>query len=345
MQIHTLKLKNFRNYTNSDFTFDGKSKLIRGENGSGKSNILEAIHLLSTTKSATANYDHEMITHNKEVAYVSAEVTTNGDAVLLEMSIKNAQRTTQKLVKINGVKKQQKDFAGTFTSVLFTPEDINILTGSPSLRRRYIDMLFFQLDPKYKQVHLNYAKTLKQRNRLLETIRDHGKGRDQLEFWNDKLSLFGNELQLKRGDFFAFITDKIDIFGHSLNSAPTSYEVIYKPNKITKNMLAEFEAREIAAKSTLLGPQRDDFGITQDGHDLAAYGSRGQQRTAILALKLCEIDYLFTKKQHRPVLLLDDIFSELDNAHRSAIDDIVGLQQTIITTAYDSTNEITLENI
>lgn len=336
MNIYNLKLKNFRNHVSTEWNFEGNSILLVGENGAGKTNILEAIHLMATTKSLRADYDLEMISHDENFARIEAEIKANGDSKTLEMLISKTPRsenTSSKKVKIDKVAKSLNNFAGTINTVLFTPHDVELVTNSPSIRRRHIDALFFQIDKGYKKATSDYKKAIRQRNKLLEQIREFGIGKDQLDYWTEKVIENGKVIQDKRFKFFDFANHNIEKFSNMLNTDKTDYVLKYLKNEINKERLEKYKHAEIAAAKTLIGPHRDDFLITINDFDVSKFGSRGQKRTVILALKLCEIDFIENQLSRRPILLLDDIFSELDDAHREAVLEIVNLQQTIITTA------------
>lgn len=348
MKILTLQLTDFRNHNNLKIEFNEKSMLIRGPNGIGKSNILEAIHLLSTTKSLRTKYDREVIGHEANLARVKARAKVNGDVLDLEMTIAKSDKyvnSSKKIVKANKVNKSLNYFSGLLNSVLFTPTDIEILTGSPTVRRKYIDSIFFQIDKDYKKDLNNYTKAIRQRNKVLENIRDTSYGQAQLPFWDEKILEYGKNIQAKRKNLFDFVNLKVGEYENKLNSKDTRYVVHYKQNKISPARLEKYKNAEIASATTLVGPHRDDFFIEFNGFDIATFGSRGQQRTTMLALKLCEIDFITKNTGKRPILLLDDIYSELDPAHKTAIDEIVSLQQTIITTALDAKREIEFDEI
>lgn len=336
MKINKISLKNFRNHKDLKLDMDGKSHLILGDNGVGKTNILEAIHLLATTKSLRATYDVEMIAHGNDFARIDAEIEPNGDKKLLEMIISRTQRsenTSTKKVKLDKVNKSLNNFAGNLNTVLFTPHDVELFNSTPSLRRRHIDALFFQIDKKYKKAISDYKKAIRQRNKLLEQIREFGIGRDQLDYWTEKVMENGEIIQEKRNEYLEFVNNMINDLSSMLNDVETDYEIKYIKNELTKERLENYASAEVAAARTLIGPHRDDFLVTINGHDISKFGSRGQKRTAILALKLCEIDFIENQLGRRPVLLLDDIFSELDDEHKEAVLKIVKLQQTLITTA------------
>jgi len=336
MKIHTLELVNFRNHKNVKIDFGGTSTIILGQNGTGKTNILEAISMLSTAKSLRADFDREVISHEENHTHISAGVEPNGDPVLLEISIaKNLQfeNASSKKVKLNKVAKSLNNFIGVFNTVLFTPHDVEIFTNSPSVRRKHLDYLFFQVDKEYKKATTEYTKALRQRNKLLERIRDFGMGKDQMDFWTEKIIKAGQIIQSKRDDFFAFASESVSRHGKKLDSPNTTLEIVYDKNEISEARIESYHSKEFSAARTLIGPHRDDFHINFNAHDMAKFGSRGQKRATVLALKLCEIDFIHESVGKRPVLLLDDIFSELDEKHQNSILNIVDMQQTIITSA------------
>lgn len=338
MNINKVTLKNYRNHKKLELDFGSNSILLLGPNGSGKTNVLEAIHLLATTKSLRAHYDREMISHKEKTAQIEAEIVANGDKKDLEMLITKSERSenmSTKRVKIDKVKKSLTNFAGTFNSVLFTPHDIEIFTQSPAIRRKYVDLLFFQIDREYKRTHSEYVRAVRQRNKVLEKIRDLGVGRDEIDYWTDKILAKGSLIQAKRRLFFTFLQEKIHAHSEKLNTEPVVYEIEYDANEINEERLEKYKDAEVAAARTLVGPHRDDFFVKYNGFDVGRFGSRGQKRGTMLAMKLCEIDFINKHLDRRPVLLLDDIFSELDEEHKEAVLNVVDMQQTIVTSAED----------
>jgi len=338
MNISKLKLKNYRNHKELDMEFGTDSVLILGPNGSGKTNVLEAIHLLATTKSLRAHYDREMISHDENSAVLETNIDINGDKKDLEMIITKSEKSenmSSKRVKIDKVKKSLNNFAGTFNSVLFTPHDIEIFTQSPSIRRKYMDLLFFQIDKEYKRAHSEYIRAVRQRNKVLEKIRDLGVGKDEIDYWTDKILAKGSLLQAKRRVFFTYLQEQIGAHAEKLNTEPVVYEIEYDANEINEERLEKYKDAEIASARTLVGPHRDDFAVKYNGFDVGRFGSRGQKRATMLAVKLCEIDFINKHLDRRPVLLLDDIFSELDEDHKESVLNVVDMQQTIVTSAED----------
>jgi DNA replication and repair protein RecF len=336
MQIKELKLKNFRNHTNKSIELDSKLTLLIGPNGAGKTNILESIFVLATGKSQRARYDKDLINYDKNFATISASITNQDDDYSLELQVIKSEGDTNfssKKAKVNKVVKSITGFAGIFNAVIFIPEDISIITGSPAERRRFLDLILSQSDKNYKRNLSAFIKAVRQRNKVLEMINEERRGYDQLPFWNEQIYTYGNAIHEKRVAFINFANENISKLIHELDSPKATAEIKYKQNKVTTERIESYRDKEIAAKSTLLGPHRDDFEIDFNGHNVAEFGSRGQQRTILISLKLLEIGFIEKTKGERPVLLLDDIFSELDEKHRQAILTLIDKQQTVISSA------------
>jgi DNA replication and repair protein RecF len=336
MQIKELKLTNYRNHTSLKLDLNNNLVFIVGPNGVGKTNILESIYLTSTGKSPRSKYDSDLINYDKTFATVSSKTTTQDDQFELELQVINEglDHRSRKKVKVNKVPKTINYFCGLFNSVLFMPEDIQLITGSPSERRRYMDSVLTQVDASYKKTLNTFGKAVKQRNKILEKINKEGRGWDEIDYWTVQVLRSGNILHQKRTEMFEAIQPFIDENSEKLNGKAVKTEIKYKQNEISQEKFEKYRQKEIAAKTTLIGPHRDDFEIFFDGHSVAEFGSRGQQRSVILALKLSEIEYIEKQKGERPILLLDDIFSELDDKHKEAVMNIIGNQQTILTSTH-----------
>lgn len=359
MEIKNLYLTNFRNYKKREFAFSPQANLVVGPNTSGKTNLLEAIFLLSFGSSPRATLDREMIRQPPEaslakgggVEFASVLGRTERDAAReLEVQLiasKSSPTLTTKKFKINGVAKRLSDFLPEFHIVLFSPEDLNLVIGNPELRRRFLDFALANIDPRYRRAAIEYEKVRKRRNRLLERVNAGDAKESELAFWDAKLLEFGIFLQDERKKFFDEINGLLHISGFALH---------YLISGLTAERLREFRSREIAAETTLIGPHRDDFAfaIAQwrsevrdqrlgNWRDLAALGSRSEQRRAVLALKKAELEFAEKKIGDRPILLLDDIFSELDEENRTRVSnflnegqarlDSASVRQVIITTA------------
>lgn len=330
MLLKNLTLTNFRNYSTLDFNFNNQITVLVGDNAQGKSNFLESIYFLATAKSPKADKDEELIKQEENFLRVSGEV----DEANLEIAIQVVEHTVRKRVKVNGVGKRVADYLVNLAVVLFAPEDVNLVAGAPSLRRAHIDQLISQVDWEYKRALSHYENVVSRKNKVLKAINEDKASTDELIYWTDQQVILGTILAIKREEFFKFINSVEKNFGE--------FKFIHQPNLISAERLKEYQGREIAATNSLVGPHRDDFTFLlaekearSDSalpKDLAKFGSRGEQRTAVLDLKLAEVSYIESILKTRPIFLLDDIFSELDVAHRQHVIELSKLQQTIIAT-------------
>jgi DNA replication and repair protein RecF len=333
MQIKTISLNNFRSYQKKTFEFSPEVTAVVGSNTTGKSNLLEAIFLLAFGRSPRAQVDREMLKEGEKFAFVRA-IAFGSDPRDLEVVVTE----TGKKFRVNGVGRRLSDFSQHFHVVLFSPEDLNLVTGSPDLRRRFLDFALGSADPQSARIASEYDKVRRRRNRLLKQINQGKAIESELGFWDAKLLEYGVAIQDKRREFFEEINRNLFEKGVELN---------YHLSGLTAERLREYRSREIGAETSLIGPHRDDFAFLATSHqriatersedstnsrDLTAYGSRGEQRRAVLALKAAELAYVELRIGSRPVLLLDDIFSELDEENRARVFDLIGEGQTIITT-------------
>lgn len=325
MFLKQLNLINFRNYSQLELNFDSRPTILLGNNAAGKSNILEAIYLLSTTKSQRVEKEEELIKDEGEFCKVEGILSEPDTELLIVINRITEEVNFKKKVLVNGISRRTVDFIGNLPAVIFYPSDINMVTGSPSLRRWHLDLSLAQTDLEYKRSLILYEQFLTARNRVLKRIRE-GQGRiDELTYWTDELIKQGTIILEKRKQFFEFIT--------ALPEKPLGeFRFEYLPSILSLEKLNETNGREVAAAATLIGPHRDDFIIELEGRNLAHFGSRGEQRTATLAFKLAQLEYMSKNLGKRPTLLLDDVFSELDADHRAHVVEIVSKQQTIIAT-------------
>lgn len=343
MVIEQVTLQNFRNFAKKEFTFTSTITILIGPNGAGKTNTLEAIYLLSTGHSLRASLEAEMIKDDQTLARVEGKISSNS-AVRLDVIISNSEQLKGKRLLVNNVAKRLVDFAGNLKTVLFAPQDLNLVSGSPSLRRRFLDGVSSQVDREYRRSLISYEKGLRQRNKVLEKIREGEANRAQLAFWDRLLIQNGNYLSAAREKLTDFINLEEQL-------GDQEFSLVYDKSGISESRLEQYANEEIAAAVTLVGPHRDDITFkirhpksdtrnpTPDTRNLVTFGSRGEQRMAVLWLKLAELTFIEKESGEKPVLLLDDIFSELDHKHREVVTGIVGHQQTIITTADPHTIE------
>jgi DNA replication and repair protein RecF len=334
MHFQGLSLQHFRLYTQQTFLFPQPTTVIVAKNASGKTSIIEAINLLTTGESFRAEHIQEMIQFGAELGRVKGKIE-NGEAIELEVILTHGQlqgkRVQSRLYSVNNVRRRKKDFAHKFFTVVFRPEDMRLIEGSPGRRRQFVDTVLSQADPHYAVALKTYEDGLKRRNRLLDQVREGSAPRSVLKYWTDLILKHGQMLQEKRRDFFGFF--------HTVDF-PMSFSVEYQPSLLTETRLAEYSEKEVAAGHTLIGPHKDDFSVSlvmQDGqlHNVATFGSRGQQRMGVLWLKTGELRFLEEAMQMKPLLLLDDILSELDEDHRGYVLSLLSEMQSIITTTED----------
>lgn len=307
-----------------------------GPNAIGKTNILEAIYCLATGKSFRAEKEVDLIQVGKQVSRIFGDVSQSdpvtqlpSNSINTELEIIWDQRErASKLYRINGVGKRQHDFAGNLWVVLFAPSDIEIVADSPSTRRHYLDTVLSQTHKDYRLAAHIYEKGLRQRNRLLWQARESriskGEYRPQLEYWNNLLIGNGQIIQEHRRKFIEFLNAREDDF--------FPVEIEYDHSIISEARLERYAMEEIASATTLVGPHRDDFKVRADGKTIKSFGSRGEQRMAVFTIKLGELEYVKYAIGESPVLLLDDIFSELDHTNRHRLLEVIPEQQTIMTT-------------
>jgi len=331
MVLKSLILRNFRNYSQGEFNFSSGINLVVGPNAVGKTNLLEAIYLLATGRSFRAEVESEMINYNEQISDIKCQISNEEVLeIILTRGQINGKRVAKKIYKVNGVNRRMIDFVGHLRVVYFGPEDLEIVVDSPARRRDYLDSVLEQVDREYRRASLSYRKGLRQRNKLLEQIRDEEKPRSVLYFWDRLLIENGGVITEKREEFINFVNQQPDYF--------EKLELVYDKSIISPQRLKQYTEEEVASGMTLVGPHRDDF-ITQIQNPkfkiqnkLSAFGSRGEQRTAVFCLKLAEMEFITQKTGQRPVLLLDDIFSELDHQRRKRLLEVIPRQQTIITT-------------
>lgn len=324
MILTSLTLQQFRNYGKRSFVFSPDLTIIVGANASGKTNIVEAVYFLATGKSFRADTDRESIRLGEEIARIKGNLEDTTLEIAETTGDVGGKKAPLKKYLVNGVPKRMIDFVGNLRAVLFWPEHLELVTDSPSIRRKYLDSVLVQVDREYRRNLMSYERGLRQRNKLLDLLSEGKASRSQLLFWN--------QLLIKAG---AYLTEKREEFIHFINSYHIShitYHIAYDKSVISESRLEQYRDEEIAAKATLVGPHRDDMKFAIRDISLSAYGSRGEQRLGILWLKLSEATFIQKKTATRPILLLDDIFSELDEEHRETVLNLIQKQQTILTT-------------
>lgn len=377
MRLHHLSLTNFRNYARLELSFPARLSVFQGSNAQGKTNLLEAIHLLATARSPRAVAERELINWLAlegplPYARLTAEI---GDGekldwpagrpvdrleLVLELSTNGGGLGPQvrKQARINGVAKRGLDLIGRLRVVLFLPEDVNLVTGTPGERRRYLDIALCQIDPGYCRALTEHNKGLAQRNALLKRLRDEGGDAGQLTFWDEQMAGHGARVLSRRARAVRTLDELARTRHRELSGGAEWLELRYLPSpaaptkrsdapnaadygempteRITELLAAHLKtqrSRDIAAGTTLSGPHRDDLAFLANSRDLRTYGSRGQQRTAALATKLAEVQMMRDVTGESPLLLLDDVMSELDETRRHALlDALAGVDQALVTT-------------
>jgi len=334
MFLSKIALTNFRNYADFKHTFKKNVLFLVGPNAAGKTNFLESISVLSLSKSFRTRRDSELIQFDQDFTRLEGEVKLTTKKTPLVITVDRLGSTVKKTIKINSNPARALDLVGKMTTVLFTPDDLNLVFASPSLRRRYLDTTICQLDPAYCRDLTEYRQVVSNKNQLLWAIKEGRAIVAELDFWNDKLAKIGTRLMASRRQLIKFYNTYLtDIYG-KINQSDEPLVIKYRPN-VTKDFQEELVAKqdqEIKQTSSLVGPHRDDFDLQLNKRKLATFGSRGEVRSTIIALKFAELDFFETKLGARPILLLDDIFSELDKQRRSSLLNILDKQQTIITT-------------
>lgn len=333
MFLKHLILQNFRNYTKSEFNFNKDTTLVVGANATGKTNFLEAISFLARSGSFKTDKDEQVIRFGEEVSHISGLIDTIKLEIIIASGAMGSRGVSQKKYLVNGVNKKRVDFAGNLLTVLFSPLDLDMIIGSPGLRRNFLNSILEAVDVDYRRYLLEFIKSLRQRNALLERVRETGiRDEKQFEYWDNILIKSGKIIAQKREELINFFNNsQKDIF---------DFAIFYDKSVISKDRLLQYKQAELGAGVTLVGPHRDDFSVhmfnnkIESTHDVKFFGSRGQQRLVVLQLKLFELEFVEKRLSQRPILLLDDIFSELDEEHIDLVLEIIGKQQTIITTTH-----------
>ncbi len=337
MYIENLALQNYRNYARAEITFSDGINILYGDNAQGKTNILEAIYLIGTTKSHRGSKDREIIRFDADESHIRAEIKKDGMHRRIDMHLK---KSKSKGIAIDMVPiRRSSELLGTMNMVFFSPEDLSIIKNSPAERRNFMDMELCQLDKIYVSLLANYKKVLDQRNNLLRQISFDKSKMDMLPVWDDQLVKYGIEIIKKRNYFIDLINEIIPDIHSNLTSGKEHLCLVYEKNAEEESfasMLAEKQEMDLRYQTTQTGPHRDDIAFLIDGMDVRKFGSQGQQRTVALSLKLAEIELVKRLIQDNPILLLDDVMSELDRSRQDALlESIRGIQTILTCTGYD----------
>lgn len=360
MHLRHLSLTNFRNYAKQELELEPGAVLFLGENAQGKTNLLEAVFLLATGRSERASTDADLIAWDarddaQPVARVVGQGVRRSGDVTVEVAIAGREGARGRLVaskrfKLNGLPKRVSDVTGAVLAVLFTTDDMELVKGSPAGRRRYLDTMLIQADHQYGRALQRYNKVITQRNALLKRIQERAAKRDELAYWDEEMSRDGGAIAVARAvavrelaeaarEAHARLSGERELFG--LGYEPRFVDG-WPPDRLASSdaedaaaalleKLGAAHARDIGAGVTLSGPHRDDLSMTIGAESAASFASRGQQRTAALALRIAEARLLAQRSGEQPILLLDDVLSELDESRRTSVMSSFPVDQVMIT--------------
>jgi DNA replication and repair protein RecF len=386
MRVLQLGLTNFRNYTRLQLDLPAGTIVLQGDNAQGKTNLLEAIYYLSRIGSPRTKADRELVNwlvlnDDLPFARLVAQIQTGEETDQIELSLVQANgnrldgtdsnaSVLRKHIRINGVNKRAADAVGLLSAVLFLPQDIDLVSGAPQLRRRYLDDTIPQIDLQYRRELQRYNRVLTRRNHLLRSFRGYGADPAQLVFWDQRLVEHGAYLIALRRQLIQQLSESaqnvhsritgekewlrlkycssVRLGGQSAvayqMALPTGSrqspqtETVPEIAALFSEQLRNSQAKELEQGMSIIGPHRDDFQFLVDDVDMNTYGSRGQQRTAALSLKLAEVEWITREKGDKPVLLLDDVISELDATHRRCLLETIDQAQQVILTTTDLTH-------
>ena len=366
MRLKTLILHNFRNYTALDVEFSDLINILVGDNASGKSNLLESIYMLSAAKSHRTYLDEELIYHGQGLFYLKGTFEASLGQLVVEISNSD---DGNKLIKIDG-KHQQKisDMIGRVKAVIFSPESIDIIKGSPSNRRRFLDQLISQISSTYLQNLQTYQSVWKQRNELLKQIRDEKSSRNLIEPWDVQIAEAGMYIISVREKIIEKLAELCSSKHYQLTQNTEELDISYKPSidlsklavrggnlrtdpnreveGLYRKVLGSALEKDINMGTTTIGPHRDDIDILVDGFSAKRFCSQGQQRTIVLSIKLAEMELISSELDEQPILLLDDVASELDETRAELVYKLInrlGIQTFITTTKLDNLKDHLLE--
>ena len=332
MYIESVQLKNFRNYESLELDLSPGTNIFYGNNAQGKTNILEAIYLCGTTKSHKGSKDKDMIRFGEDEAHIRMMVNRDELSYKIDMHLR---KNKAKGVAINGLPiKKASELFGVVNLVFFSPEDLNIIKNGPGERRRFLDLELCQLDKIYLTDLASYNHIVNQRNKLLKDIYVQPSLKSTLEIWNMQMAEYGRRIIEKRREFIRELNETVRKIHYNLTGGLEELEVIYEPSSEAEGLesaISSNRERDMRMKLTSVGPHRDDLCVMANGIDIRRYGSQGQQRTAALSLKLSEIYIVKSKIKDTPILLLDDVLSELDSSRQNYLLDSISDIQTLIT--------------
>ena len=341
MYISHIKLQNFRNYKELSLDLNPNINIFYGDNGQGKTNVIEAVFLCGMGKSFRTNKEQELIRLEENFSEVEVEFQKKDREGVIRIVLEK-----KKAIFLNGVKiKKLSDLLGKINLVIFSPDDLEILKEGPSKRRRFLDMMIGQLRPNYIHCLNLYLKTLEQRNNYLKQIRFESKQENMLEIWDEKLAEYAEKIVAYRIEFMQKIKEKLNTIHQDITEEKETLEIEYHTDAKTKEeffrLLKQNHRLDMLKGYTTKGVHRDDFTIFINGRQVNIYGSQGQNRTVVLSLKLTELKIIEEEIGEEPILLLDDFMSELDEKRRNRLLQVMRNTQVLIT----CTDPLELRNV
>ena len=312
MIVESIELQNYRNYEKLHMDFSDGTNLLYGDNAQGKTNLLEAIYVCSTTKSHRGSKDKEIIRFQQEESHIKLLVKKRDVPYRIDMHLK---KNKTKGVAINGIPiRKASELFGIVNVVFFSPEDLNIIKNGPSERRRFLDLELCQLNKLYVHALIQYNRVITQRNKLLKDLVFHPEYEETLDIWDEQMIQYGSQVIQFRQEFIEQLNNIILSIHKQLSGEEETLELFYEANTSIdqlKNSLAKSRESDLRQKTTGVGPHRDDISFMVNGIDIRKFGSQGQQRTAALSLKLAEIELVKHLVNDYPILVLDDVLSVL----------------------------------
>ena len=332
MIIKSLELSNFRNYESLHLDFSEGTNIFYGDNAQGKTNILESLYMISTTKSHRGVKDRDLIRFGQEEAHIRTVLIKNDLDYQVDMHLR---KNKTKGIAINGQRiRKASELIGLLHIVFFSPEDLSIVKDGPAQRRRFMDMELCQLDASYLHDLNHYNKIIEQRNKLLKDVWQFPQLADTLDVWDDQLATYGSRIITRRKEFIEELAQIVGSIHEKLSGGRERLVISYEPNSTAEELASDLRKsreKDKLTKNTNAGPHRDDFSFVGNDIDLRRFGSQGQQRTCALSLKLSEIELVTRLIGEKPVLMLDDVLSELDSRRQNYLMNTIGGIQTLIT--------------
>lgn len=332
MFIESIELLNYRNYGSLQIDFHPGTNVLYGDNAQGKTNLLEAVYVCSTTKSHRGSKDRELIRFGEDEAHIKMMVRRDDIPYRIDMHLK---KNKPKGIAVNGIPiKKISELFGIVNVIIFSPEDLNLIKSGPAERRRFLDLELCQLNKLYLYNLAQYNRVVLQRNKLLKELEFHSSLAETLSVWDEQLVRYGREIIRIRESFVTELNEIVHAIHLHLSGEREQLFLRYEPNVKAENFKAALSAnhaQECRQRMTLTGPHRDDVSFLVNETDIRRFGSQGQQRTAALSLKLAEIELVKRKVKDYPILLLDDVLSELDSKRQEHLLSEISHIQTVVT--------------